>query len=118
MKSSTWRWATKVMGIGAFGAMLLSIGAGPAAAITPKPCTTVSPGEGGPPPRPPPPPPPPYSCQYDDPTSTAVPPTGSGPPSALNVQRATEKTTYTGLCVDCLPQCLVSFRQGPQWYGL
>ncbi len=48
MKSSNWRWTT-LMGIGAFCVMLLGIGAGPAAAITPKPCTTCEPGETPPP---------------------------------------------------------------------
>ena len=37
------------MGIGAFCVMLLSLGAGPAAAIPPQPCYTCEPGETPPP---------------------------------------------------------------------
>jgi hypothetical protein len=110
MKSSILRWTT-LMGIGAFSALLLSIGAGPAAAITPQPCTTCEPGEGGPPTPPPPPSQPPaYTCQYDDATAPGVPSTGWGP--ALSVQRATQKTTYAGWCSFACPNA--SFKwQGP-----
>src|SRR3954451_19448832 len=114
MKSSNWRWTT-LMGTGAFCVMLLSIGAGPAAAITPKPCTTCEPGEGGPPTPPPPPPqplpPPPYSCQYDD--QTMPPPSNeSFPQLALSINRATEKTSYLGLCSLTCPNA--SYK----WQGL
>ena len=114
MKSSNWRWAT-LMGIGAFCVMLLGIGAGPAAAITPKPCTTCEPGENSIPPTFSPPPPPPYSCQYDDPMTSVppdVPPNDSAPASALFIKRGTEKTIYAGWCSNVCPNASYK-EQGP-----
>lgn len=105
MKSNTWRWA-KLMGIGAFSVILLSLGAGPVAAITPKPCTTCEPGE-----TPTPSPPPAPSCAYEKPSLIVAPPeTGFGP-SRL-VQRATEKTFYTGSCSTACPNASYKW-QGP-----
>jgi len=102
MKSKIWRWA-KLMAIGAFGALLLSMSAGPAAALPPRNCSTCDPGDGGgggPPPSPPPPPPPP-SCNYDQQTGTSVLAFGWGP--SLFIYRATEKTNLAGWCSDVCP---------------
>ena len=105
MKNSKSRWI-KLMGIGAFCVMLLSIGVGPAAALDPgQPCIDCDPGDGDPPP-----PPPPHMCQYDDQTLTSVPLTGLGP--ELDIKRATEKTTYPGWCSIACPDASYSW-QGP-----
>src|SRR5262249_43768595 len=96
MKSRLWRWTT-LMGIGAFGVLLLSMGARPASAFSR--CSDCGPGDDG---GTPPPPPPAYTCQYDDATAPGVPSTGWGP--ALSVQRATQKTTlmpHFRLCRTC-----------------
>src|ERR1043165_2132278 len=102
MKSNKLPWI-KLMGIGAFCVMLLSIRVGSADAFNP--CIDCDPGDNDPPPPPPPP-----SCSYDQPASIAVPATGWGP--ALLVKRATEKTTYTGSCSTACPNASSS------WQGL
>lgn len=110
MKKSMWRW-TKLMSMGAFCVILLSIGARPAAALPPRPCLTCEPGE------PPddgggslPPPPASYACLYDQQTATSVPATGWGP--SLLIQRATQKTTYAGWCSNVCPNASYKW-QGP-----
>lgn len=112
MKSRIWRWA-KLMGIGAFCVMLLSIGARPAEALPPRPCLDCEPGDDEPPPPPPSPPPPAsYVCQYDydGQTATSMPATGWGP--SLPIQRATQKTTVGGWCSNACPNASYKW-QGP-----
>jgi hypothetical protein len=94
-----------VMGIGAVCVMLLSIGAGPAAAFNP--CIDCDPGDGG---GYTPPPPPSYSCLYDQETMTTVPSTGLG--LTLPIQRATQKTVYAGWCSNVCPNASYKW-QGP-----